>query len=176
MMEFQNFRHNKDEVRDWTFLKRALSKSRITDPALLSKGLKGPVKDSEIQKIVDNYLKNIKTPGPDSFPAELIKTMPPEQLKVIQKWLNEILATVNIVTKVTEEDMTRVLSLLHKGGPLVEQPSHWRPVVLLSTMNQLVAYVVYVVNERLTELVEYGNIVTQTQGGFRQDKNTDINE
>ena len=102
--------------------------------------------------------------------------MPPEQLKVIQKWLNEILATVNIVTKVTEEDMTRVLSLLHKGGPLVEQPSHWRPVVLLSTMNQLVAYVVYVVNERLTELVEYGNIVTQTQGGFRQDKNTDINE
>ncbi len=39
-------------------------------------------------------------------------------------------------------------------------------------MNQLVAYVV---NERLTELVEHGRILTQAQGGFRQDKSTDIN-
>ena len=42
----------------------------------------------------------------------------------------------------------------------------------LNTMNQLVAYVV---NERLTELVEHGRILTQAQGGFRQDKSTDIN-
>jgi len=107
------------------------------------------------------------TPGPDSFQAELIKTMPPEQLKVIQQWLDEILATGEIVTKVTEEDMTVVLSLLHKGGPLADQPSHWRPVVLLNSMNQLVAYII---NERLTELVERGGILTQAQGGFRQTK------
>jgi hypothetical protein len=80
--------------------------------------------------------------------------------------------TGNITTKVTEEDMTDVLSLLHKGGPLADQPSHWLPVVLLNTMNQLVAYVV---NERLTELVEQGRLLTQAQGGFRQDKSTDIN-
>ena len=30
-------------------------------------------------------------------------------------------------------------------------------------------------NERLTELVEHGNILTQAQGGFRQDKSTDMN-
>jgi len=64
--------------------------------------------------------------------------MPPEQLKVIQQWLDEILAKGEIVTKVTEEDVTGVLSLLHKGGPLADQPSHWRPVVLLNTMKQLV--------------------------------------
>jgi hypothetical protein len=52
-----------------------------------------------------------------------------------------------ITTTVTEEDMNGVLSLLHKGGPLADQPSHWRPVVLLNSMNQLVAYIV---NERLT--------------------------
>ena len=159
-------------MRDWSFLKKTLSNSRITDPTLLARGLKGPVKDSEIQKNLDNYLKNNKDPGPDSFQSELIKTMPPEQLKVIQNWLNEILMTGNITTKVTEEDMTDVLSLLYKGGPLKDQPSHWWSVVLLNTMNQLVAYIV---NERLTELVEQGRLLTQAQGGFRQDKSTDIN-
>ncbi len=68
--------------------------------------------------------------------------------------------------------MTGVLSLLHKGGPLADQPSHWRPVVLLISINQLVAYIV---NERLTELVERDGILTQAQGGFRQDKSTNIN-
>ena len=38
--------------------------------------------------------------------------------------LDEILMTGNITTKVTEEDMIGVLSLLHKGGPLADQPSH----------------------------------------------------
>ena len=56
--------------------------------------------------------------------------------------------------------MTGVLSLLHKGGPLADQPSHFRPVVLLNTMNQLVAYVV---NERRIELVEHGNILSQAR-------------
>jgi len=121
---FQNFRHNKDTVNDWSFLKEALKDCKVRDPVSLDKGLKGPVKDSEMQKIADHYLKNNKAPGPDSFQAELIKTMPPEQLKVIQRWLNEILATGDIVTEVTEEDMTGILSLLHKGGPMADQPSH----------------------------------------------------
>ena len=69
---FQNFRHNKDEVRDWISLKKTLCNNKITDPALLVKGLKDPIKDSEIQKIGDNYLKNKKAPGPESFQTELI--------------------------------------------------------------------------------------------------------
>ena len=120
-----------------------------------------------MQKIADHYLKNNKAPGPDSFQTELIKTMPPEQLKIMQQWLNDILKTGEIVTKVTEEDMTGVLSLLHKGDPLADQPTHWRPVVLLNSMNQLLAYII---NERLMELVEHEGILTQAQGGFRQDK------
>ncbi len=71
-----------------------------------------------------------------------------------------------------EEDMTVILSLPHKGGPMADQPSHWRPVVLLNSMNQLLAYII---NERLTELVEHERILTQAQGGFRQNKSTDIN-
>ncbi len=74
------------------------------------------------------------------------------------------------MTKVTEEDMTGVLSLLHKGAPLTDQPSHWSPVVLLNSMNQLLTYII---NERL--MVEHESILTQEQGGFHQDKSTDIN-
>jgi hypothetical protein len=170
---FQNFRHNKDKVHDWSFLKESLKDCKIQDPELLEKGLKGPIKDSEMQKFADHYLKNNKAPGPDSLQAELIKTMPPEQLKVIQQWLNDILKTGEIVAKVTEEDMTGVLSLLHKADPLPDRPTHWRPVVLLNSMNQLLAYII---NERLMELVEYERILTQAQGGFHQDKSTDIND
>jgi hypothetical protein len=170
---FQNFRHNKDKVHDWSILKESLKDCKIQDPELLEKGLKGPIKDSEMQKIADHYLKNNKAPRPDSFQTELIKTMPPKQLKVMKQWLNDILKTGEIVTKVTEEDMTGVLSLLHKGDPLTDQPTHWRPVVLLNSMNQLLAYII---NERLMELVEYERILTQAQGGFRQDKSTDIND
>ena len=120
---FQNFRHNKDKVNDWSFLKEALKDCKVRNPELLDKGLKGPIKDSEMQKIADHYLKHNKAPGPDSFQAELIKTMPPEQLKVIQQWLNEILATGEIVTEVTEEDFI----------PSTQGWSDGRPTVTLET-------------------------------------------
>ncbi len=72
-------------VHNWSFLKESLKDCKIQDPELLEKGLKGPIKDSEMQKISDHYLKSNEAPGPDSFQAELIKTMSPEQLKVIQQ-------------------------------------------------------------------------------------------
>ena len=74
----------------------------------MQKDLKVPIKDSEMQKIADHYLKNNKTPGPDSFQTELIQTMSPEQWTVNEQWINEILTTGEITTKVTEEDMTGI--------------------------------------------------------------------
>ena len=38
-----------------------------------SKDLKGPLTDSEMQKVVDFYLKNNKTPGPDKFQENLLE-------------------------------------------------------------------------------------------------------
>jgi hypothetical protein len=55
---FQNFRHNMHEVRNWSFLAKALKECTIKDPKLLKKGFKGPIKDSEMQKIADHNLKN----------------------------------------------------------------------------------------------------------------------
>jgi hypothetical protein len=71
---FQNFRHNKDKVHDWSFLKESLKDCKVQDPELLEKGLKGPIKDSEMQKIADHYLQNNKNPGPDSFQVEFISS------------------------------------------------------------------------------------------------------
>ncbi len=80
--------------------------------------------DSEMQKVANFYLKIGKAPGPDNIQAELIKTMPPEQLRVIKLWLNEILAEGKPLTKVTEKEMTVRLALLHKGGP----KQTWHPI------------------------------------------------
>jgi hypothetical protein len=49
--------------------------------------------------------------------------------------VNEILTKGELVTKVTEEEMTGRLSLLHKGGSQSDQISHWCPVVLLNITN-----------------------------------------
>ena len=57
----------------------------------------------------------------------------------------------------TEAEMAGRLVLLHKGGSKSDQISHWRSVVLLNITNQLIAYVI---NERLTEMVEHMGILT----------------
>ena len=82
------------------------------------------------------------------------------------------MAKRELVTKVTEKEMEGKLVLLHKGGPKADQVAHWCPVVLLNITNQIIAYVI---NERLTEMVEHAGILTQDQEGFRQNKSTDIN-
>jgi hypothetical protein len=122
---FQDFRHNKNTVKDWSFMRNPLESGKKIEEPFLSKGLKGPLTDTEMQKVVDFYLKINKSPGPDKFQAELIKTMPPEQIRVLQKWLNEILAKGELVTKVTEAEMAGRLALLHKGGSKSDQISHW---------------------------------------------------
>jgi hypothetical protein len=121
---FQDFRHNKDTVRDWSFMRNPLASGKKIEEPFFSKGLKGPLTDTEMQKVVDFYLKINKAPGPDKFQAELIKTMPPEQIRVLQIWLNEILAKGELVTKVTEAEMAGRLALLHKGGYKSDQISH----------------------------------------------------
>ena len=66
-----------------------------------------------------------------------------------------------LVTKVTEKEMTDKLVLVHKGGQKADQVAHWCPVVLLNIPNQLIKYVI---NEWLTEMVEHTGILTQDQG------------
>ena len=105
-------------------MRNPLASGKKIEEPFFTKGLKGPLTDTEMQKVVDFYLKINKAPGPDKFQAELIKTMPPEQIRVLQIWLNEILAKGELVTKVTEAEMAGRLALLHKGGSKSDQISH----------------------------------------------------
>jgi hypothetical protein len=47
---FQDFRHNKDTVRDWSFMRNPLASGKKIEEPFFSKGLKGPLTDTEMQK------------------------------------------------------------------------------------------------------------------------------
>lgn len=89
---FEDFRHNQNTVRDWSFVQASIETGKKIGQHSNPKGLRGPLTDSEMQKVANFYLKIGKAPGPDNIQAELIKKLPPEQLRVIQIWLNEVLA------------------------------------------------------------------------------------
>ena len=105
-------------------MKRPMTTGKKIGKPFFSKDLKGPLTDLEIQKVLDFYLKNIKDSGPDKFQVELIKTMPPEQIRVLQQWLNEVLTRGELVTKVTEKVMPGKLAFLHKGGSKTDQVAY----------------------------------------------------
>ncbi len=127
---------------------------------------------SFMQVPIEKGKKIGKVPGPDNIQKKLIKTMSPEQLRVIQLWLNEVLPEGKPITKVTEKEMTGKMTILHRRGSKTDLSCHWRPVVLLNCTSQLITYIV---NERLKEMVETTYILSQSQGVFRQNKSTDIN-
>ncbi len=81
---FEDFRHNKDAVRDWSFMRASIEKGNKIGERPNPTGLRGPLTDSEMQKVADFYLKIGKAPGPDNIQVEFIKTMSPEHLRVIQ--------------------------------------------------------------------------------------------
>ena len=81
---FENFRYNKDTVLDWSFMRASIDKDKKIGQNTSPNSLRGPLTDSEMQKVTNFYLKIGKTPGPDNIQAELIKTMSPEQLSVIR--------------------------------------------------------------------------------------------
>jgi len=136
-------------------MKDSIEKGKKIGQNTSPNSLRGPLTDSAMQKVANFYLKIGKAPGPDNIQAELVKTMQSKQLRVIKLWLNEILAEGKPLTTVTEKEMTVRLDLLHKGGSKADRSSHWRPVVLLNCTNQIIAYIV---NERLTEMVENAHI------------------
>jgi hypothetical protein len=86
-----------------------------------------PMTILEMQKVEDSYLQCNKAQGLyslETIQAEMIKTMPTEQLQVRTR-INEILATGPPQITVTKKEMTGRLSLLHKGGPQTNLTSHF---------------------------------------------------
>ena len=133
--------------------------------------MKGRVTDNEFRIFVDNCLKANKSPGPDGYPNESVKTMSHTELEILREWANEILA-MEKARVMTVEEMNGTIRLLHKGGVTDDRPQDWRPVVLLNCANQLV---MHILNARLRNIVEKAGILAPGQSGGRQGRSTDIN-
>jgi hypothetical protein len=163
-------RHGRDEVPDMSFLLDAgvFKKSKRIDPRAR---LKGKVTDNEFRSFVDSCLKANKSPGPDGYANECVKTMSYAELEILRQWANEILAMEG-ARVMTVEEMNGTIRLLHKGGVTDDRPQDWRPVVLLNCTNQLV---MHILNARLRSIVERAGILEPGQSGGRQGRSTDIN-
>jgi hypothetical protein len=133
--------------------------------------LKGKVTDNEFRSFVDSCLKANKSPGPDGYANECVKTMSYAELEILRQWANEILAMTG-ARVMTVEEMNGTIRLLHKGGVTDDKPQDWRPVVLLNCVNQLV---MHILNARLRSIVERAGILEPGQSGGRQGRSTDIN-
>ena len=170
---FTNFRENKDVTAKMEFMYKAGVFNHRLIPATAGR-LRGELNDSEWRAFIDNFLKSDKACGPDGVVNDLIKTATDAELKLIRVWGNQILVTGDVPPRqVTEMEMQGLISLLHKGGATTDKPSDWRPVVLLNGVNQLIGYVI---NSRLTRLVEQAGLLEPGQGGCRKSRRTHINQ
>jgi hypothetical protein len=122
-----SLRHGRDEVPDMDFLFRArvFEKGKRIDPRAR---LKGRITDNEFSIFVDSCLKANKSPGPDGYSNECVKTMSYEKLEILREWANEILA-MGRARVMTVDEMNGTIRLLHKGGATDDRPQDWRPVV-----------------------------------------------
>jgi hypothetical protein len=133
--------------------------------------LKGKVTDNEFRSFVDSCLKANKSPGPDGYANECVKTMSYAELEILRQLANEILAMEG-ARVMTVEEMNGTIRLLHKGGVTDDKPQDCRAVVLLNCINQLV---MHILNARLRSIVERAGILEPGQSGGRQGRSTDIN-
>jgi len=69
--------------------------------------LKGRVTDNEFRGFVDSCLcdslKANKSPGPDGYTNECVKTMSYTELEILREWANEILTMERARVKTVEE-------------------------------------------------------------------------
>jgi hypothetical protein len=168
--QWADFRSNREEVRDMSFLFEA---GVFNDRCILGGSLRGEVTEIEWNKFTSFYLKPGKAPGPSKVPNELIKTASSIEKRILRAWANKILTAEQLTPDILcEEDVHGVISLLHKGGGTTIHPSDWRPVVLMDGMNQLMGYIIL---ERLTRLTEGSNVLEASQGGYREGRGGDLN-
>ena len=142
-------------------------KDKITTPG---KRLRGKINEESFQKCIETYLKTSVTPGQDTLQNEHIKSMSDDEKEILRNWINTILDPDN-PTELTEQETRGMISLLHKGGTISDKTSDLRPIILLNRSYQLVSYII---NERLTDVVERNNLLGLEQGEFRRDNSTDI--
>ena len=70
---------------DFLFRAGVFAEGKRIDPRAR---LKGKITDNEFSSFVDSCLKAKKSPGPDGYANDCVKTMSCEELEILREWAN----------------------------------------------------------------------------------------
>ena len=126
--------------------------------------LNKPFSEAEINKCILK-LKNSKAPGHDNILNEFIKITKQTMLPIYVSLFNIILHTGLIPESWSIGKIRPIFK--NNGNPL--DPNNYRPITILSCLNKLFTAVL---NERLTNFIEYNEMLKENQAGFRKSYST----
>ena len=156
-MQFTDFRHNKDSLRDMSFLvDRNIFKERVIPPGETLQG-------ALTRTAFDRYLSRLasrKKHGPDDIPTEVLKFAPEPFQERLHLLVNQVLTSQ--YTLPSEAVMSEIVLLYKKGSPSLLE--NYRPIALLNSVYQLVAVIIA---DRLQCLTEKYGVLESSQYGFR---------
>ena len=125
--------------------------------------LDNPFTEKEVVEAI-NSLKNNKSPGPDGYINEMFKHGKFYLLKPITKLFNIVLQTHTV----PNEWKKGFLTVIYKSGD-VNCTGNYRGIVVCSCLGKLFSIVM---NNRLKHKLENEHILSDHQGGFRNDHRT----
>ncbi len=130
------------------------------------KTLDTPITDREILAAI-RFLKNKKSPGPDSILNEMIKFSKHHMMPLLNKMFNFILENSCFPTTWKKG---YIINIFKSNNPL--DPSNYRGITLSSCLGKLFSSIL---NCRITEFLEGHGLISKYQAGFRKDFRTSDN-
>jgi len=123
-----------------------------------------PISLFRLQSAIHKNLKNA-SPGPDKIHASMLKNLHPNSLSYLLSLFNSILLHNSYPPS---WKLVIVLAIL-KPSRDPSHPDSFRPITLTSVLGKLFQKIL---NKRLTWYLEYNNILSPFQYGFRKGRNT----
>ena len=126
--------------------------------------LNSSITEAEISKCIKS-LKNNKCPANDKIINEYLKNSADKMMPLYIAFFNLVLDT-GIIPDAWLEGIIRPI-FKHSGDP--KQPENYRPITILSCFGKLFTAVL---NSRLTNFLNFHNILEENQAGFRAGHST----
>ena len=129
-----------------------------------------PYNDNITQSEFDSALQSSEesSPGPDNISYSMIKHCHDTMKNLILKTFNRIFITQTFPTKWK----TAIIVAIAKPGKDQSNPQSYRPISLTNCLCKLLEKII---NVRLIWFLEYNNLITNLQSGFRSNRSTTDN-
>ena len=138
--------------------------SKVGDPAYGAMDLQGMMRDrSTYQRTVRGLAKG-KAPGPDELPNELLQNLPDD----LQTSIHNIMIIMWLAGVTPNSWKTSTTVLVYKKGDPLDLKNH-RPIGLMNTIYKAWTSLI---TEVLSTFAEHYQILSNSQEGFRKNKNT----